>query len=67
MESTIVKGHSNAHAESTYRHETTDAAMVPIEGGASVYTVRPLPTLALRREEWETIGRKMGWLPEGGV
>jgi hypothetical protein len=36
--------------------------MIPLIGGADVYTVKELPPLALSKEEWEIIGRKMGWL-----
>ena len=59
------RGHSNAHVEQTEPYPTMPhKASIPIEGGATVYTVKDLPPLALDREEWETIGRKMGWLSE---
>ena len=38
--------------------------IIPIEGGASVYTVKDLPPLALSKEEWLTIGRKTGWIKD---
>jgi len=38
-----------------------DRALIPIVGGADVSTVRELPPLALAKDEWERIGRKMGW------
>lgn len=57
------RGHSNVHAEQAEPHPNiSDKAMIPITGGASFHTVRPLPPLALSREEWETIGERMGWL-----
>ncbi len=31
-------------------------------GGADVTTVRELPPLAIDKEEWTTIGEKMGWI-----
>ncbi len=57
------RGHSNAHVEQTRIHPTnSDRSLTPISGGASVATVRPLPPLSLDRDEWLTIGQKMGWL-----
>lgn len=57
------RGHSNVHAEQAQPHPRlgTDKAMIPISGGASFNTVRPLPPLALSREEWQEIGERMGW------
>lgn len=56
------KGHSNAHTDQTAPHPTNpDKASIPLEGGASVYTVKELPPLALSREEWQEIGERMGW------
>jgi hypothetical protein len=57
------RGHSNVHADQTTTYPTTpDRALIPIEGGASVSTVKELPPLSLSREEWETIGERTGWL-----
>jgi len=58
-----MRGHSNLHIDEIKRHENKeiDAAMIPIEGGASLHTVRPLPPLALRKEEWRKIGDRMDW------
>ena len=58
------KGHSNV-AEPRNAHQWPDAptgvARVRITGGATVETVRPLPPLALRKDEWEKIGTAMKW------
>ena len=64
----MVRGHSNVYAEETKPFPTSpEKACIPIVGGASVYTVKDLPPLALKKEEWKTIGRKMGWLERGRV
>lgn len=56
------RGHSNVHANQTEPHPTApDRAMIPIEGGATVYSVKELPPLSLSREEWQEIGERMGW------
>lgn len=63
----MKKGHSNAHADKTAPYPTNETkACIPIEGGASPYTVKELPPLALDREEWETIGARMGWFTPPG-
>jgi hypothetical protein len=63
------RGHSNIRGDShggldiwTWPDGPAGVARVGIDGGASSATCRELPPLALRREEWEAIGRKMGWL-----
>jgi hypothetical protein len=68
----MKRGHSNLRAEQTEAWSNDlkipnapDVARIPLEGGAGVYTVRELPPLALRKSEWEEIGRRMNWLPEG--
>ena len=56
------RGHSNVHAEQTKPYPTMpDKASIPLSGGATVYTVKELPPLALSREEWQEIGERMGW------
>lgn len=67
-------GHSNVHAKQTeiWPNElkvpnAKEIARIPLEGGAGVYTVRELPPLALTREEWETIGRRMSWLSDAAT
>lgn len=56
------RGHSNAYTNKTEPHPTApDKAFIPIVGGASPYTVKDLPPLALSREEWQEIGERMGW------
>ena len=56
------RGHSNPHVEDLTVHPVVpDKVMIPIEGGASVYTVKPLPPLALSRDEWKRIGDRMNW------
>lgn len=60
------RGHSSAYPQLTEPYPTNpERASIPIEGGASVHTVKPLPALSLSFEEWETIGRKMNWIPNG--
>lgn len=58
---TQPRGHSNIKTESLRANDRTGAAMIPLEGGATVNSVRSLPPLALRREEWKTIGDRMNW------
>jgi hypothetical protein len=68
-------GHSNVHADKAERwydghgiiQSSPDIARIPIEGGATVVTTRPLPPLALKQREWIEIGIKMGWLSEQPV
>lgn len=56
------RGHSNVKAEETQPYPTMpEKASIPISGGATVYTVKELPPLALSREEWQEIGERMGW------
>lgn len=56
------QGHSNVYADQTQPYPTNPAnASIPIIGGATVHTVRPLPPLVLSREEWQEIGERMGW------
>jgi len=60
----LPRGHSNVYAEETEPYPTfPEKAMIPMIDGAHVDTCRLLPPLALSKQEWETIGRKMGWLP----
>jgi hypothetical protein len=64
------RGHSNVRSEQTRdwsKIETRCArgvARIPLSGGASYESFHELPPLALHRDEWEEIGRRMGWLPE---
>lgn len=64
----MKRGYSNVQAEKTKPwHEVEKGvepgiARIPISGGSSPFTTRELPPLSLRRDEWEKIGRKMGWL-----
>lgn len=58
----MKRGHSNVNAAKTEPWpDNPEKARIPLEGGASVYTVRELPPLALGKSEWEEIGRRMGW------
>lgn len=55
-------GHSNIYIEGIKPYPMNpEKACIPISGGAHVYTVKPLPPLALSRCEWEMIGEAMGW------
>ncbi len=56
------RGHTNCFAEETTVSEMSGKALIPIEGGASVLTVRAFPPLALGKSEWIEIGRRMGWI-----
>jgi len=57
------RGHSNIYPNETTPYPTNPGtASIPLVGGSRVDTCRPLPPLALSREEWEEIGRRMGWI-----
>jgi hypothetical protein len=62
----MKRGHSNIHAEGTkpYSDDLQDVAKIPLWGGTHVYIVKELPPLALRREEWKTVGEIMGWMKD---
>jgi len=61
-----AKGHSNVRLEEfTTPPHCPEKALIGLVGGATLQTCRPLPPLALTRQEWEEIGRKMGWLDAG--
>lgn len=66
----MKRGHSNVRAEKTCSWETIDKkvdagiARIPLDGGSSPSTCKELPPLALREEEWQEIGRRMGWFAE---
>ena len=55
----MTRGHSNVYNLSGMKpYETNpDSWSIPIQGGASVYTVKNLPDLALDKEEWLEIGK----------
>ena len=59
----MKRGHSNVHVQGIVRYPASPSvALIPIEGGADVYTVKELPPLALHENEWHAIGKFMGWL-----
>lgn len=67
------RGHSNVYANETEIYKCTidrkvivqpDVASIPLTGGSSVESCKPLPPLSLRQEEWKTIGLKMGWIKD---
>jgi hypothetical protein len=59
----MKRGYSNVESEQTAPWpDVPEAARIPIWGGAQVNTVKELPPLALRRDEWLEIGTRMGWL-----
>lgn len=65
MRTATPRGHSNVKAgETSSFRNSRDIALIPISGGASLETYRPLPPLGLRQKEWEEIGRRMGWAKE---
>ncbi len=61
------KGHSNVKAGETAEWRSVDpkvaagVARIPLQGGATVQTVKELPPLSLNETEWRIIGEKMGW------
>lgn len=57
------RGHSNVYPNQTqpYSKDLPEVAKIPLCGGASVSTVKTLPPLALREEEWREIGQRMNW------
>jgi len=62
----MAQGHSNVRLEEfTTPPHCPEKAQIGLAGGASPQTCRSLPPLVLTREEWEEIGRKMGWLDSG--
>jgi hypothetical protein len=62
----MKRGHSNVKSEKTEPWNDKDTepgiAKIPLGGGATIQTFRELPPLALRKEEWQEIGYRMGWL-----
>ena len=60
----MVRGHSNVYnLEDMHPYPTNpDRWSIPIQGGASVTTVKDLPNLALSKDEWLEIGKKAGWI-----
>jgi hypothetical protein len=66
----MKRGHSNVREHETVewckkdKAVTPGVARIPLNGGGTVQTWRELPPLALRVEEWQEIGRRMGWLNE---
>src|ERR1043165_6069342 len=62
VEEMATRGHSNARVDELTAHPTaTHKALIAIEGGANVYSVKELPPLALSRDEWKAIGDRMNW------
>ena len=60
----MKRGHSNVYVERIERYPTSkEVAKLPLYGGATVQTCKELPPLAMDKEDWEKIGRYMGWLP----
>lgn len=63
----MKRGHSNVESSRTRPWSEVDPkveegiARIPLGGGATVSTWREFPPLAMRKEEWEQIGIKMGW------
>lgn len=58
-----MRGHSNVVYLKEMKPYPTNPTrwLIPIQGGASVESVKPLPDLSLNKEEWLEIGRKAGW------
>lgn len=62
----MKRGHSNIYPNQTrpFSADLPDVAKIPLCGGSSVFTVKELPPLALREEEWREIGQRMNWTVE---
>jgi hypothetical protein len=59
----MKQGHSNVRADETKPWDDLPfVAKIPIAGGAKVWSVKTLPPLSLNKDEWYTIGEKMGWI-----
>lgn len=60
----MKRGHSNVHnLDRIVPYPTApERVLIPLIGGANVYTVKELPPLSLDIEEWKQIGEKAGWL-----
>ena len=60
----MKRGHSNVYNISKLKPLSThpDRVMIPIQGGASVSSVKELPPLALSKAEWLDIGKRAGWV-----
>lgn len=73
----IPPGHSNVYAsEAEWWNKEIGVARIPLVGGNVTVAEKgrrdkrkwkALPPLALTKEEWEEIGRRLGWLSEGSV
>lgn len=60
-------GSSNVYADETAPYpDLPDCACIPMIGLSRVDTCKALPPLALHRDDWETIGRKMKWTLNAG-
>lgn len=60
----MKRGHSNVDATHAEKWDTPpDCCKLRLTGGATASTCRELPPLALHRDDWEQIGKFMGWLP----
>ena len=59
----MARGHSNVHNlfEMEPYPSNPDRWSIPISGGATVFSVKDLPNLALSKEEWLEIGKRAGW------
>jgi hypothetical protein len=64
----MKRGHSNVDPSKTKPWDQIDPkvesgiACIPIVGGVTASSTRDLPPLSLRIEEWQEIGRRMGWM-----
>jgi hypothetical protein len=60
-----VRGHSNCYANETEPFPINPVkASIPLVGGSTIENCKPLPALALAKQEWYEIGKRMGWLEE---
>lgn len=65
-------GHSNVRSWETEPDPDSDArdtpfARIPLLAEGRTGHSQKVPPLALSQQEWETIGKKMGWLSGGAM
>jgi len=60
----MKRGHSNIYNTQEIKPypSNPDRISIPIQGGATVMSVKELPPLSLSKHEWEEIGKQAGWI-----
>ena len=58
----MKRGHSNVtFGDKDYYRHKSGCLMIRLVGGASFDKCKELPPLAIHRDDWEKIGKIMGW------